>query len=160
MICVDRCLALVRQTGHSASVWRDRISSWTSNARFALPASDEDLGAAEVALGGPLPVQLREVLAESNGVWGEYDLGLVWPVDRIVSDNAMFRSNPDFASLYMPFDALLFFADAGNGDQFAFPCRPRRDEIFVWNHEDDSRTWVAGSLRQYLQRWLDGTLQI
>jgi SMI1-KNR4 cell-wall len=60
----------------------------------------------------------------------------------------------------MPFDPLLFFADAGNGDQFAFLWKPRRDEIFVWDHESDSRSWVAGSLHQYLQWWLDGTLRI
>ena len=141
-------------------MWRDRISGLTAHATFAAPASVEDIAAAEAVLGGPLPAQLREALGESDGVWGEYGLGLIWPVRRIVGDNVMFRSNPDFASLYMPFDALLFFADGGNGDQFAFPCSPRRDEVFVWNHEDDSRRWVAGSLDQYLQWWLDGTLDI
>jgi hypothetical protein len=141
-------------------VWRDRISGLTEHAKFASPASEQDLGAAEAVLGGPFPAQLREALAESDGVWGEYDLGLIWPVSRIISDNVVFRTNSDFASLYMPFDALLFFADGGNGDQFAFPCKPRRDEVFVWNHEDDSRRWVARDLDQYLQRWLDGSLII
>lgn len=127
---------------------------------FAPPAAYADLVAAGVALASPLPEQLVEVLAETDGVSGEHGLGLIWPLNRIVGDNLMFRSNPDFASIYMPFDALLFFADGGNGDQFAFPCRPQRDEVFVWNHETDSRMWVAGSLDQYLQRWLDGTLKI
>ncbi len=60
----------------------------------------------------------------------------------------------------MPFDPLLFFADAGNGDQFAFLWTPRRDEIYAWNHENDNRTWVSASLDQYLRRWLDGTLAL
>ncbi|MEZ5281816.1 MAG: SMI1/KNR4 family protein [Acidimicrobiales bacterium] len=60
----------------------------------------------------------------------------------------------------MPFDPLLFFADTGNGDQFAFVLTPPRDDIFVWDHETDSRTWAAGSLDQYLQWWADGTLKI
>ena len=60
----------------------------------------------------------------------------------------------------MPFDPLLFFADTGNGDQFAFVLTPPRDDIFVWDHETDSRTWAAGSLDQYLQWWVDGTLKI
>jgi hypothetical protein len=30
-------------------------------------------------------------------------------------------ANTDFKELYMPFDCLLFFADAGNGDQFGYP---------------------------------------
>lgn len=141
-------------------MWRDRITGLTPHATFAPPASEADLAAAELALAAPLPAQLRELLAESDGVRGEHGFGLVWPVARIVIDNATFRSNPDFASLYMPFDALLFFADVGNGDQFAFPCTPSSEEVFVWNHENDSRTWVASSLDQYLQWWLDGTLRL
>ncbi|WP_162255066.1 hypothetical protein [Paenibacillus sp. Soil522] len=36
-----------------------------------------------------------------------------------------------------------FFADAANGDQFAFPIlngKIVKKDIYVWNHEDDSRT--------------------
>lgn len=58
---------------------------------------------------------------ESDGIEGEYDLGLIWLLDRIVEDNLFFRGHTDFKELYMPFDCLLFFADAGDGDQFAFP---------------------------------------
>lgn len=36
---------------------------------------------------------------------------------EIVSDNPTLRTCEDFRDLYMPFDPLLFFADAGNGDQ-------------------------------------------
>ncbi|MEU9917381.1 SMI1/KNR4 family protein [Streptomyces sp. NPDC051001] len=50
--------------------------------------------------------------------------------------------------LYMPFDALLFFGDNGGGDHFAFVQRPQRPDIFVWEHESDSRRWVAGDLRR------------
>ena len=59
----------------------------------------------------------------------------------------------------MPFDALLFFADAGNGDQFAFPitATAARDDVFVWDHENDSRSWYAASLKSYLESWLTGS---
>lgn len=63
----------------------------------------------------------------------------------------------------MPFEPLLFFADAGNGDMFAYTvCNGsvRRPDIFVWNHEDDSRTWVAPSLALYLEWWLSGKLKV
>jgi hypothetical protein len=63
----------------------------------------------------------------------------------------------------MPFDNLLFFADAGNGDQFAFPIQAgevRRPDVFCWNHEDDSRIWVAPSLEKYLEWWLTGKLTV
>jgi hypothetical protein len=44
----------------------------------------------------------------------------------------------------------LFFGDNGGGDQFAFVLRDDRRDIFVWNHETDSRHWVAGHLEDYL----------
>ena len=58
----------------------------------------------------------------------------------------------------MPFDPLLFFADAGNGDQFAFPITTAgaRNDVFVWTHEDDSRRWYAASLDKYVAWWLSG----
>jgi hypothetical protein len=53
-------------------------------------------------------------------------------------------------------------AGAGNGDYFGFPvvqgvCRP---DVFVWNHEDDSRASIARDLRDYLERWADGRLKV
>ena len=81
-----------------------------------------------------MPDELKALLSESNGVHGEYELGLIWPIERIVKDNLEFRQTPVFRDLYMPFDPLLFFADAGNGDQFAFAILDgeiRRSDIFV-----------------------------
>src|SRR5688572_19524301 len=122
-------------------MWRELINELTPAATFAAGASTDALLDAETKLGGSLPPDLRALLEESNGVSGEYGLGLVWPIERIVADNILFRTHPEFADLYMPFDPLLFFADAGNGDQFAFVWTPRRDEVFAWDHESDSRRW-------------------
>jgi hypothetical protein len=66
-------------------------------------------------------------------------------------------------NLIHAFEGLLFFADAGNGDQFAFAVaggQVRRSDIFVWNHEDDSRTWLAKDLREYLEGWISGRITI
>ena len=63
----------------------------------------------------------------------------------------------------MPFDPLLFFGDAGNGDQFAYAiheAQVRRNDIFAWDHETDSRTWVAPSLERYLEWWLSGRINV
>jgi hypothetical protein len=63
----------------------------------------------------------------------------------------------------MPFDSFLFFGDAGNGDQFAFTiCGGivRRPDVFAWDHENDSRSWVAPSLRSYLDWWLTGKITL
>jgi len=63
----------------------------------------------------------------------------------------------------MPFDCLLFFADAGNGNQFAYLIlngEIRRNDVFVWNHENDSRVWVASSMKQFIEWWLNGTINV
>ncbi|WP_299343247.1 SMI1/KNR4 family protein [uncultured Pseudoxanthomonas sp.] len=126
-------------------------------------ATDAEVLACEQGLGLLLPDDLKSLLAASDGVLGEYELGLVWPAERIKSDNLQFRSDPSFPELYMPFDSLLFFGDAGNGDQFAFPIQAgevRRPDIFVWSHEDDSRTWIAPSLGKFLQWWVSGHIKV
>ena len=145
------------------NMWRDRIKSMTAKAEFAAPANAGAVALAEEALGVRLPAELAAVLKESDGVSGEYGLGLLWPIERIKEDNQRFRSLPDFKDLYMPFDSLLFFGDAGNGDQFAFTVlqgEVRRGDIFVWDHETDSRTWVAPSLGTFYDWWLTGKLKI
>ena len=149
-----------RSSGILPPVWRELINDLTPGATFAAGVSVRAIADAESALGGVLPSDLRSLLQESNGVSGEHGLGLVWSLERIVADNAHFRGNDDFVDVYMPFDPLLFFADAGNGDQFAFVWTPRRDEVFAWDHETDSRRWVAPSLETYLRWWIGGDLTL
>ena len=100
--------------------WKEHIEAISAHATFFEPAEEQALFAAETQLGTRFPQLLRELLAESNGVRGEYDLALIWPVERIVTDNQSFRESESFRTLDMPFEGLLFFADAGNGDHFAF----------------------------------------
>jgi SUKH superfamily protein len=93
---------------------------------------------------------------ETNGMVGVYGTDVVWSLDRIVEQNLLFWSPDTFPDLYMPFDPLLFFGDNGGGDQFAFVLMPERPDIFVWDHEDDSRLWAARELEDYLHRSLAG----
>jgi hypothetical protein len=137
-------------------MWRELITNLCPKATYADPAPADELRRAADELHCTLPDELISLLRETNGVEGEYGLGLVWPIGRIIDDNLHFREA--FKDLYMPFEPLLFFADAGNGDQFAFPRIPPRSEVFSWNHEDDSRNWAASSLEQYLQSWLEGKI--
>ena len=135
-------------------MWRELISELVPENRLFPAASSAGIESANTALGIELPAELRALLLETDGVFGSYELGLVWPVERIAHDNVAFRANIEFRELYMSFDDLLFFGDAGNGDQFAFAIcagRVRRPDIFAWNHEDDSRVWVAPSLQKYLE---------
>ncbi len=147
----------------TALSWRTRLAGLTPPPEFTAPASPDRVTEVEARLGVALPEELAELLAESDGLLGEYGLGLVWPSERILHDNLSFRANLDFRELYMPFDPLLFFGDAGNGNQFAFAInagRIRRPDIFAWDHENDSRTWVAPSLERYLDWWLAGKIQL
>ncbi len=129
-------------------------------AKFRAPATEAAIRSCERSLGARLDEDLVALLLETNGVVGEFGLGLIWPIERIAADNITFRTTPDFADLYMPFDPLVFFADDGGGDQFAFVQRDRRKDVFVWDHENDSRTWVAPHLDRYLTWWLDGTITL
>ncbi|WP_234439872.1 SMI1/KNR4 family protein [Streptomyces bicolor] len=105
------------------------------------------------ALGQALPDDLAELLRECNGVTHR-GMDVIWPAEQIAADNAAFRTSRDFADLYMPFEPLMFFGCNGGGDQFAFIRTPARDEVFVWDHETDSRYLATYSLEQYLHRAL------
>ena len=143
---------------HHGRVLREQIAAW-GQADFREPAAPEAIQTAEARLGAPLPNELRELLSETDGVVGEHGLGLVWAADRIGEDNAHFRSNPNFSDLYLPFEGLVFFSDAGNGDQFAISLRGAQD-VFMWDHEDDSRIWVASTILDFLRRRMTGELTI
>lgn len=136
----------------------EQIAAW-GEATFAPAATPDDLAAVEASLGAPLPTDLRNLLIEANGIEGDYGLGLLWDAQRIASDNVWCRTDDDYRELYMPFDGMLFFADAGNGDQFAISLAGNR-EIYIWNHEDDSRSWVASTVLAYLQEWMTGRLSV
>lgn len=150
-----RCSAMARD-------WKAFIASLESNATFRPATSAEELQRVETTLRVGLPHELRSLLEQTDGVDDAYDLALVWPCSRILEDNMKFRTHPGFREIYMPFDPLLFFGDAGNGDQFAYAiCGGRvRPDIFVWNHEDDSRSWKAPTLERYFEWWLSGKLKV
>ncbi|GAA3270928.1 SMI1/KNR4 family protein [Streptomyces lavendulae] len=135
-------------------MWRETALQAYPGVGFREPAPAPELAEAERRLGREIPPELKQLLLESNGVIGQTSVDTVWAIDQIVEQNRVFWSDPSFAQLYMPFDALLFFGDNGGGDHFAFVQRPQRPDIFVWEHETDSRRWVAGDLRDYLGRSL------
>ena len=114
-----------------------------------------------------LPNELEELYKQTNGVQELLDgreIGeLVWTIERTIETNKQYRSNLDFKDLYMSFDQLLFVSDAGNGDLFGFITlggKFDRYDVFVWNHEDDSRTWVAPNLTKFIEWWTNGTINV
>lgn len=68
--------------------------------------------------------------------------------------NLEFRSR--HRDVYMPFDALVIFGQQGSGDLFFQPAVPEGNEqVFIWDHEDDSRTWYAQSVKDALRRFTE-----
>ncbi|MGK9460648.1 SMI1/KNR4 family protein [Streptomyces sp. G6] len=125
--------------------WRDIIEEFPS-ALSREPVEPQALQRLEQLLGLALPGELTAFLLESDGLLDTYGTEVVWPAERILSDNLAFRGDDQFRSLYLPFDSLLFFGDSGGGDQFAFACRPHRAGVFVWDHETDERYLVSPAL--------------
>ncbi|MGW1030042.1 SMI1/KNR4 family protein [Streptomyces sp. NPDC002577] len=135
-------------------MWREIAAQAFAEAEFIEPVASVNLADAEQRLGCSLPSELMSLLQDTDGIVGDYGVDTVWPLERIVEDTLHFWSDRTFATLYMTFQPLLFFGDNGGGDQFAFIRTPPRADIFVWDHEDDSRRWVARDLRDYLGRSL------
>ncbi|MGW7279205.1 SMI1/KNR4 family protein [Streptomyces sp. NPDC054844] len=131
-------------------MWREIIAEFPS-AESSGPATQASLSRVEAALGLILPDEIRSFLLESNGLLDEYGTDVIWPAERILSDNVAFRGDEQYRSLYMPFDSLVFFGDSGGGDQFAFVCQPPRREVFVWDHETDGRNLVSPGLESYVR---------
>ncbi len=81
-----------------------------------------------------------------------------------MKDNLFYRNFEDYRDIYMPFDNLLFFSDAGNGDLFCYAILKNgtieKTDIYVWNHEDDSRTWVAASLKHFIEGWITSEIGV
>jgi hypothetical protein len=162
--CARRSATLVESQARlmevKSTVWTEVVAALPGTTVFQPPVSESSLIHCATVLGHPLPANLATLLRESNGIEGEYGEGLIWSAERIAFENQSLRDDAELATLYMPFDPLLFFADAGGGDLFALLPRIDRPDVFVWNHEDDSRTWVAPSLAKYLEWWPTGQIKV
>lgn len=144
-------------------MWRDLVGGFTSECAVRSPAPASAIESIERELHCVLHEELRSLLSETDGIEGAWGLGLIWSVSDIIERNRQLREHGEFAELYMPFDHLLFFADAGNGDYFGHAVlggKVRKADVFVWNHEDDSRTWIAPSIAKYVEWWLSGQIKV
>jgi SMI1-KNR4 cell-wall len=136
----------------------------TTSFAFNLPVSVSSLVDLKTQFGLK---ELDELYRQTNGVDelsnGKKMGALVWTIDRVIETNKEYRNNLDYKNLYMSFDQLFFISEAGNGDLFCFVTingRFDRFDIFTWNHEDDSRIWVAPDLKTFIKWWTDGTIWV
>lgn len=142
-------------------MWKDYISSVSKDYSFKPPASNAEIIQISEELNVKLPNKLFDLYNETNGVFDSFGCPLIWSTSQIVKDNLFFRNFSDYKDIYMPFDQLLFFSDNGCGDLFGYQILNRSiqtEDIYVWNHEDDSRTWVASSLEVFIKGWMTGEI--
>lgn len=131
--------------------------------RFADGTSEEQLTIVEIELDIALPKDLRDLLYESNGVRDQYGWRIVWSAEEISQYNREMRTQPQYTNSYMSFADMLFFADTGTGDRFAFPIlqgKVKTTRVYAWTAGDDSRIAVAFSLKSYLERLLSGKIKL
>lgn len=142
-------------------MWRELIEQHTSDARFAAPATEQALRRAERTLGHLLPEDLIKLLGETDGVLDENGHNLVFSAEQLLQGNLEMRTYPALKRLYMSFEQLLFFSDTpADGNLFAYALIPEgRPDILVWDHETDSRRWVAPSLAAFLEWWPTGRIR-
>jgi hypothetical protein len=110
---------------------------------------------AERVLGSRLSESLRDLYAHTDGLTDEWGYAYVLPISELGRQNQHFRTA--FGDLYMSFDDLILFGQLGNGDMLFQPRVPQDNEnVFVWDHEDDSRTWFANDVADALRRLAAG----
>lgn len=143
-------------------MWKEFLINLNSNYVDKLnpPASMEKLIEVEKELNIQFPRGLKNFLCESNGLKDDCTM---WSVERIREENLSLRNSDIIKEYYMPIDCFLFFGDAGNGDYFGYSIvngEILRSDIYVWDHEEDSRRVISPSLKIYLKDSLSGDLII
>lgn len=145
-------------------MWKELVNSLSNEYYFTIPATKSEIGQLQKELSIKFPDELLELLSETNGVFDKWECPMIWPISQIMKDNLFYRNFEGYNDIYMPFDHLFFFSDAGNGDLFFYSIvkngTVEKRDIYVWNHEDDSRTWVASSLKDFIEGWITGRIKV
>jgi hypothetical protein len=134
----------------------------TEEIKLGLPCSEADLNRILSDLKIEIPSEFAELLQDFNGLAVYHSLS-IWSIEEIIETNSEYWQEDFLSDLYMPFKSLFFFADAGNGDLFAYRILDGQipyNDIYAWDHENDSRVWVASNLRDFVKRSLKNELNI
>jgi len=127
--------------------WRDRARICYPRVSLHPPVLPGALAEAEDKLGITLPEELKEIYAESDGVFMNTGANTIMPLEDMIAENLDLRDRDQYEDLYMPFDNLLFFGRAGNGDLWAFGIKANGKidtlNLYGWDHETDARPWIA-----------------
>ena len=144
-------------------MWKEYLHDVSNECQFESPATETEIASIKKELGMDLPNQLAALYNETNGVFGNYGISFVWSTEQIVRENLFLRSLQEEQDFMQPVDHFLFFSDAGNGDLFAYLRENDttwNENIYVWDHEDDSRRPIAPSIETFLKGWITGEISV
>ncbi len=134
-------------------MWQTLIRSYDPEALCGAGATSTGLATLEITFAGQVPAALVELLRVLDGALDGQGSALCWCAERIRDENVRMRTSPLYRETYMPFDALLFFAEEESGRRVGLAVIPGmivQPNVYVWDPANDSRIWVAPSLGQYL----------
>lgn len=144
-------------------MWRAYLRNISNECQFTSPATETEILSIRKELYIDVPNKLARIYNETNGVFGNYGIPFIWPTEQLVRENLFFWSIHEHQDSMKPLDTFLFFSDAGNGDLFGYLIENgtiQSEDIYVWNHEDDSRRVIAPSIEVFLEGWITGELSV
>jgi hypothetical protein len=144
-------------------VWKEYVSSFSKDYQFEEPVTEAEILSIKEELFVELPKVLVALYQETNGIYGVYGTSLIWSTKQILKENKFFWSLHENRDFIKPLNDFLFFSDAGNGDLFGFKISNgniQSEEIYVWNHEDDSRSIISASLEEFVKGWMNGEISV
>ena len=142
-------------------MWKDLIQNISTGCIYGEPASIEDIEVLEKLFSIQIPKELRNLLYETNGINDSYGYSLIWSIEKITRENLNLGERLE--DVYLPFNNLLFFADARNGDMVGYSISDRsikQNDIYLWNHRNNEQTQIAPSLNDFVEDWIRGKLSI
>jgi SMI1-KNR4 cell-wall len=134
--------------------WKELASKCIDTPRFRKPVTAETVSKAESVLGRSLPKELISIYHETDGIFDATGANIVSSLSDMVDDNLDLWGK-GYEDVYMSLTSLFAFGGPGNGDRFFIPITPNgnyRRGVYLWNHENDSRTWLANGIKDFLIR--------
>jgi len=144
-------------------MWLDYLDSISKECQFEAPATEREILSIKKELNIDLPVKLADLYHQTNGIYGNYGISFVWSIEQMVKENLFFWTLHEHKDTMKSLVTFLFFSDAGNGDLFGYLIvngEIQTEDIYVWNHEDDSRRVIASSLEEFIRGWIVGEISI
>jgi len=146
---------------------RSNAPGTESRPHFYPPVSLQEFQSAESLLKQELPMELAELLRETNGVMEELsvdgrpyfdNLWLAWPIEQMLAENRSFRSPNASENAKAYSENILLFSAAGvDGILFGLNAH---GEVVAWSPMREEFWGLADTLRDFFRGWLCGEITV